>query len=498
MWIARLLAAFVLVSQLITAARPAFAQDGNELFDSSNPPQQLKIGSIDVGGEIFGRGEYWNWFLGSDRAHYGFGQSVLRLDLSRQASKYGWKVSIAQPSLYGLPGNAFVPGTNTPLGYGAVYYAANGNDRNTAGAFVREAFVSIRGIDHNHSILRVGRFLFNDGLEKKPESSDLAWLLRERISQRLIGDSEWTGITRSFDGAHFSTDLGSDSNVTLMAGRVSKGVFQTDGLGEMDVETFYGAYTREFPTPRTDSELRVFGIGYRDGRNALKSDNRPLAARLADTADINIGTFGVNYALVAPIRYLGKWDIVVWGAEQIGHWGSLTQRANSGLFELGWHPPIPRSHIWLRAGAFFASGDGNPNDGKHGTFFQPLPTEQLYARLPFYTLQNTEDYTGQVIWQPNHRLEFRSEVHKVKLHSANDEWYLGTGAFQNSTFGYYMLPNSGHRGLGNYVDFSPKYQVTEHFAMRAYVGALSGKAVETSSFKGKKGGFTFFEIAYRF
>jgi hypothetical protein len=363
---------------------------------------------------------------------------------------------------------------------------------------VQEAYVSILGIDRNHSTLRLGRFLFNDGLEKKPESADLAWLVRARLSQRLIGDSEWTGITRSFDGAHFSSDIGASSNVSLMAGRVTKGVFQTDGLGEMDVATFYGAYTREFVTARTDSELRIFGLGYRDSRNVLKSDNRSLAARLADTADINIGTFGVNYALVAPIRYTGKWDIVIWGAEQIGHWGSLTQRANSGLFELGWHPPVPRSHLWLRAGAFFASGDGNPTDGKHATFFQPLPTEQLYARLPFYTLQNTEDYTGQVIWQPNPRLELRAEVHKVKLHSVNDEWYLGTGAFQNSTFGYSMIPDSGHRGLGNYVDFSPKCQVTEHLALRAYVGVMSGKAVETSSTKGKKGGFTFLEIAYRF
>lgn len=482
-----------------TLASPVFAQDADELFsDSSNNLPPHRIGSVSLSGEFLGRASYWNWFLGSSRAHYAFGQSLLRLDLSQQAGKYGWKISVAQPSLFGLPNNAFVPGTNTPLGYGGVYYAVNGDKTNTAGAFVQEAYVSIRGIDHNHSTLRLGRFLFDDGLEKKPESADLAWLVRERISQRLIGDSQWTGITRSFDGAHFSSDLGSASNVTLMAARVTQGVFKTDGLGEMDVETFYGAYTREFVSPHTDSQLRLFGLGYRDSRNVLMSDNRPLAVRAADTAGIDIGTFGVNYALVAPVRYVGKWDIVVWGAQQIGHWGRLTQRANSGLFELGWHPPVPRSHLWLRAGAFFASGDGNPNDGKHGTFFQPLPTEQFYARLPFYTLQNTEDYTGQVIWQPNHRLELRSEVHKVKLHSANDEWYLGSGAFQNASFGYYLLPNSGHRGLGNYVDFSPKFQVTERLALRAYIGALSGKAVETSSLKGKKGGFAFLEIAYRF
>jgi hypothetical protein len=497
--IGRLVPSILLVLLLAAISGPSWAQDAEELFsDSARAAQPIKIGSITLSGEVWGRGEGWNWFVGNARTRYGLGQSLLKLSLAQQRRKFGWKISVAQPSLYALPDDAFVPGTGVPLGLGGVYFAANGNRRNLAGVIVQEAFVSIHGIDRNHSTLRVGRFLFNEGLEKKPKSDDLAWLQRERISRRLVGDSGWTGITRSFDGAHFSSDIGSDSNVSLVAARTTEGVFQTNGLGEMDVDIFYGAYTREFATPHTDSQLRVFGLGYHDGRDVLKVDNRPLAARQADAADIRIGTFGVNYALVVPIRYVGKWDLVVWGAEQIGHWGMLNHRANSGLFELGWRPPIPKVRPWLRAGAFFASGDGNPNDSKHATFFQPLPTEQLYARLPFYTLQNVEDYTGQVIVQPTRKLELRSEVHKVKLHQVNDEWYLGSGAFQNTSFGYYALGDSSHRGLGNYVDLSTKYQLSAHLAFNYYIGIMSGKGVETTNLKGKKGGFTFLEIAYLF
>ncbi len=484
---------------LVVLATTAWAQNDDEIFpDSTDTPQPIKMGSVTLNGEVWGRGEGWNWFVGNTRDHYGFGQSLLLLSLTQQSNKIGWKLSLAQPSLFGLPSGAFAAGNGTPVGLGAIYFTANGSNRNVANAFVQEAYVSIRGLDRNHSTLRIGRFLFNDGREKKPKSEDLAWLVRERISERLIGDSYWTGITRSFDGAHFSSDIGANTNLTLLAARVTKGVFQTDGMGEMDVDTFYGAYTREFPTPRTDSQLRVFGFGYHDGRNVLKVDNRRLAARQADHADINIGTFGLNYALVAPIRYVGKWDLLIWGAQQIGNWGVLKQWANSGLVELGWHPPVPKLHPWLRAGAFFASGDGNPNDNRHTTFFQPLPTEQLYARLPFYTLQNTEDYTAQIIFQPTHKLELRSELHKVKLHQANDEWYLGSGAFQNSSFGYFALPDNGHRGLANYVDFSAKYQINANLAVNSYIGVMSGKAVETNSLKGRKGGFTFMEIAYRF
>jgi len=491
-------AALILFSFLWLSS-PATAQAAEDDANASSAqPKPIRIGSLTLDGELRGRGQGWNWFVGDTRSRYAFGNSLLRLGLSKQKSKFGWKIELAQPALYGLPNDAFVPGTTIPLGLGGTYFSANGNQETVAGIFLKQAFVSIRGIDNNHSTLRLGRFEFSDGEERGPSTPDLAWLTRQRVSHRLVGDAYWTDIGRSFDGLHFSSDVGAVTNLTFMTGRATRGVWQADGMGEMDVDIIYGAYTREFPTPHTDSQLRVFALGYHDGRNVLKIDNRPLAAREADARNIRIGTFGVSYAIVTPIWRLGKWDLLVWGAQQIGHWGTLNHRANSGTVEMGWRPPIPWIHPWLRAGAFFASGDGNPNDGRHTTFFQPLTTEQKYARLPFYTLQNSEDYTGQVIVQPTRKLQLRSEVHKVKLHSANDLWYLGTGAFQNTSFGYDALPDNGHKGLGNYVDFSADYQVTSRLGLCYYIGVMSGKGAETQRPHGRKGGFTYLEIAYRF
>jgi hypothetical protein len=80
----------------------------------------------------------------------------------------------------------------------------------------------------------------------------------------------------------------------------------------------------------------------------------------------------------------------------------------------------------------------------------------------------------------------------------NDALYLGSGAFQSSSFGYYALPNSGHRGLGNYVDFNADYQVTPHLGLSYYIGVMSGKAAETNRPNGKKGGFSYLDLRYRF
>jgi len=488
-------AVLVLPLLVLLSSFTAFSQQS----DSSavdNLPKPIRLGSLTVSGELRGRGQGWNWFDGDDRVKYAFGDSLLTLSLSEHRNKLDWRVELAQPSLYNLPNDAFSSGA--PLGIGGIYFSANGNHRNPTSVFVKQAYISLRGIDRNGGVLQLGRFEFSDGTEKIPEASGLAWIKQQRIAHRLIGDSYWTDIGRSLDGIHFYDNLGNKTNVTFVAARATRGVWQTDGSGEMDVDILYAAYTREFPTPHTASELRVFGLGYHDGRGLPKVDNRTLIGGVSDTENIRIGTFGLDYAITAPIPYVGKWDLMVWGAEQIGKWGTLNHRANSGTVEIGWRPPLPVIHPWIRAGAFFASGDGNPNDGRHTTFFQPLPTEQQYARLPFYTLQNTEDYMGQLILNPTSRLELRSEIHKVKLHTVNDLWYLGSGAFQNTSFGYLGLRDHGHRGLGNYVDLSASYKLNSRLSLRGYVGALSGKGAITDQPQGRKGGFAYLDVVCRF
>lgn len=486
--------AFQLLSALLFTPI-AFSQESDTAaFDDS--AKLIRLGSLTLSGELRGRGQGWNWFSGDDPVKYAFGDSLLTISLSQHRSKLDWRVELAQPALYNLPNDAVSPG-GVPLGLGGIYFAANNDHRNPASVFVKQAYISLRGIDRNGGVLRLGRFEFSDGLEKIPEAADLAWIKRQRIAHRLIGDSYWTDIGRSFDGLHFYDNIGDKTNVTFVAARATRGVWQTDGSGEMDVDILYAACTREFPSAYA-AELRVFGLGYHDGRRVTKVDNRPVNVRVGDTQNIRIGTFGVSYAIAAPIPYVGKWDLMAWAAEQIGNWGFLSHRANSGTVEIGWRPPVPWIHPWLRAGAFFASGDGNPSDSRHTTFFQPLPTEQLYARVPFYTLQNTEDYMGQLIVNPKPRLELRSEVHKVKLHAVNDLWYLGSGAFQNTSFGYIGLPDKGHRGLGNYVDFSADYKVSSRWSVHAYIGALSGKGAMTDQPQGRKGGFTYLDVVYRF
>ena len=491
----------IVIAILLTAmAKVAAAEDA--VSSALTPPSPHRFGTLEVTGEIRTRAEGWNWFYRDRRARYAYGESLLQMALSQHRKNFDWKLELAQSTLISLPEGAFFPGTRVPLGMGGVYFAANNFHRNVASLYLRQGYVLVSGLGGNGGSLQMGRFDFVEGLEGRSADASLAWLKRERIAQRLIGNSYWTAAGRSFDGIDFSENLGAKNNVTFLAARPTKGVYQLDGMGEVDVNVLYASYTRELPTQKTGAEIRLFGVGYFDARNVLKVDNRPLAVREADNHSIRIGTFGMDYVLIFPIHSLGRWDFLLWTAGQTGDWGVQHHHAGAVTAEAGWQPPakwmLKWLRPWLRAGALTTSADGDGHDAKHTTFFQILPTERQYARLPFYTLQNVEDYTGQVILRPSDKIWLRSELHKVKLHGRNDLWYQGSGAYQNTSFGYEGLPAKAEGGLADFLDLSVDYRPATGLGFSAYLGVLSGKATMTDLLRGRKAGMAYLEFSYRF
>jgi hypothetical protein len=249
-------------------------------------------------------------------------------------------------------------------------------------------------------------------------------------------------------------------------------------MGELNVDLFYGAYTLPAKYRNGSGELRIFGLGYIDQRKGIvKTDNRPLAARVADINPVRIGTYGADYAQVFNTRGAGEFDFYLWGVWQNGSWGSLTQRAGAFAGEFGWQPPVQTGKPWLSAGYSFGSGDSNPADNRHGSFFQLLPTPRLYARFPFYNMENDEDFYGTAAFRFPRSLVVRSELHALRLANAQDLWYSGGGAFQPSTFGYTGRAAGGGRSLANVWDTSLDFPLRYGFSATIYYGFAWGKAV---------------------
>ena len=461
-----------------------------------DPPK--KLGPLILSGSWRFRTEAWDWFRPAyGQNAYAFEHSLLRISIGQKSDSYEWLIEGAQDAILGLPTQAVVAGTPGQLGLGGTYFAANGNAQNNVNGFVKQAYAGFTLPGRGN--LRLGRFTFLDGAEVAPKDQTLATLVSTRITQRLIGDFGFSAVQRSFDGARLSSNAGG-GNFTFFGARPTRGVYQTDGLGELSIALFYGAYTRPLQFTHNAGELRVFSIGYIDERGAvLKTDNRPTAARTADKDQIRIGTYGADYLHVIHTDRQGQFDVLVWGVLQNGSWGTQTQRAGAFVGEVGWQPPVHTLNPWFSAGYSYGSGDSNPNDATHGTFFQILPTPRPYARFPFYNMENNKDYYGTAVFRLPRAFVVRSEAHALRLASAQDLWYLGGGAFQPKSFGYTGRTTNGQGSLANTWDASLDVPLHHDISMTLYYGHAWGKAAISAIYPdGTNAEFGYIETNFRF
>jgi hypothetical protein len=504
---------FLLSAALTLTAQPSAKPAGSEERAAGQqqvalPPQgtaspraaqPLRWGPLTVSGSLRTRMEAWNWFDGNGNSSYVFPHAILRLALGQQRQGVDWQIELAVPLLLGIPKGAIAGGAQGQLGLGGTYFAANGQHRNRIALFPSRAYVHFKQLaGSDGSSLRLGRFEFTEGTEVTPKDSSLAALKRMRIQHRLIGNFAWPVNGRSHDGALAKIDLGR-ADLTLLASRPTRGVFQVDGWGELDIGLLYGALTIPMETTDSAAELRVFAIGYEDARAVVKTDNRPLVLRSgADRfQNLKIGTYGAHYLRVLR-QPSAQFDLLLWAAGQTGAWGVENHRAWAFAAEAGWQPAM-KLQPWLRLGYFYGSGDRNPLDNTHGTFFQVLPTPRWYARYPFYNFQNNEDYSASLILRPSSKWTLRSEFHVLRLASRNDLWYQGGGAFQPRTFGYIGRPGNGNRGLGNLWDLSADYTIHRHWDLGLYFASVWGKGVMKSLYpRNPNSRFGYAEMTYRF
>ena len=439
------------------------------------------------------RMDAWQWFAAPPYDNsYAYVQTLQRLGMTQRLHGWDWELELSQPSVLDAPDNAVSPVTaQGQLGLGGTYYASNGNNSYPAAAFFKQGWARLDGEDKN---LRVGRFEFFDGEETKPTNPTLAWLQANRVSNRFISNFGFTNAQRSFDGLDGHLQFGS-WNLTAMAARSDQGVFNMNGNPELNVDVQYLALTH--PEAREHALWRVFAIGYHDGRTGItKTDNRPLAVRSADHANIRIGTYGGNFTAVIPAG-AGQFDFLFWGALQNGRWGSQNQQSGAAALEAGYRFGKQSAAPWMRGGWFRATGDNNPNDGTHNTFFQMLTTPRLYARLPFYNLMNSTDDFVQVIDKPMKQVTLRSDLHWLQLTSGKDLWYAGGGAFDNKVFGFSGHPGNGHTSFASVPDISADWAATKNINLDFYYGYAQGKTVVAAIYPtGTNMNFGYVEFIY--
>ena len=475
------------------------AQNANS--QSAAPAQvQCTQGTVTITGSLRARGYAWDWFTPtSGNNDYQYPGNIFRLNLcTTTRSGTDLAVEFAVPFMFALPTNAIGTGPQQGLlGFGANYFSANDGRRNVAMVFPRQLYAKFKVEGNKDNTVQLGRFTFLDGSEITPKDETLATLKRDRVTQRLLGDFGFSDVGRSFDGVHYSYTSSESKNLTLIAAVTTRGVFQVDGWGWNRVGFAYAAYTRDWGTGHHAADTRAFVIEYDDWRGVLKTDNQPQSARAANNGNIVINTFG-GHSIHAFDTKQGTINLMIWGLGQTGRWGVQTQRSASLEGEAGFQPKMPLKP-WIRGGYTWGSGDDNPSDNTHGTFFQLLPTPRPYARFPFFNMMNNADIYGALILRPNSRVTIWSQFDSLRLANRNDLWYTGGGVFQPWTFGYTGRSTSGTRSLANLYDTSVEYRKNRKVTLTGYFGYAQGLAVMKQIYpRGKNGKFGYVEVLYRF
>jgi alginate export protein len=460
------------------------------------PP--LKIGDAVVTSSLRTRMYSWNWFGDTPNGEYTYSGSLLRFGLTESRKTLDWQVEFAVPALVDMPTTAVMPAPFGQLGLGGSYAAANSGATNSSSIFLKQGNFRIRGIGGvGGQSIKAGRMEFIDGSEVTPAHGTLAALKRDRIAQRLLANFGFTDVQRSLDGGQYVLNM-PRLNITAVAARPTEGVFQVSGWDELKINVFYGAVTGQHGKYAA-TDWRVFALGYSDYRTGVvKTDNRVAAIRNADADHINIGTYGGHILQIVPTT-TGPVDLLFWGALQSGSWGTQTHSAGAFAAEAGWQPALLKElRPWIRGGYDVGSGDDNPADGRHTTFFQVLPTPRIYARTPFYNMMNSKDAFAELILRPK-RVTIRSDIHSLRLADSNDLWYSGGGAFQATTFGYTGRPSNGQSTLGTLYDVSADLALTPHVGVGGYIGYAAGGLVTQAIYtSGNAVHLAFFELNLKF
>jgi hypothetical protein len=436
------------------------------------------------------RVESWQFFepppSGGDPS-YAFVANRFRASLTGTWKPFDFSAAIQYVQFGGLPTGAAGPGA---LGTGALYYQHSG-ETTSRGLYSRTLNVRVR-LPHSVT-LQAGRVAYVSGAEAASGRPKIEAVKRARVDSRLIGEFEWSLYQRSFDGVRADVDQ-KRWHATGAWLRPTQGGFEEEAgksLGEVDLVT--GVLALRPGVVLAGTDLTLFAYRYDDDRRvAARPDNSGLAA---PRVDVGITTFGVSAVGAAP-RGSGEVDYLAWLAAQTGDCYGQAHRAWSLAAEAGYQWKKARWQPWVRAGYLHASGDDNPSDGRHGTFFPMVPTVRKYSMTTVYSTMNLDDLFAEVIVKPATRFTARLDVRRLWLAEAADRWYAGSGATQRTGtfFGY-----AGRRS-GDSTDLAPLVMqgaadvtIARHWTANAFVGAIRGGDVVAASFQGRWLRFVYLE-----
>lgn len=440
------------------------------------------------------RGEFVDWFgdpvvkgqVVDRESAYNFVGNKFQLGVRIKGEPFEAFAQFQNSTIAALPSNG--------VGLGAAYYANTPRTTQNA-AFLRQGWLKLK---HDGFYLSGGRQSYSDAAQGPAKLWNLKWIQETRLAQRLIGPIDYTHTGRSFDGGTVGY-LSDDMEIQGFGFMPTFGGFEINGMPTITAVNVAGATLNLRDSERFKNTLgQLSYYYYRDDRDLVATDNRPEAARIASKGrPIEIHTLGASAAHVLPLGP-GLADGMFYSYGQFGDWQGLNQGSWAYGVELGYQLTEFWSSPWLRAGVNTGSGDSNPNDRDHQTFFQMLPTAWLYAQFPFYNMMNNQDLFIQAVLKPDPTLMMRIDFHWLGVQNSRDLVYNGAGATSDTYFGYNGVPTGGVNNLAYLAHVMVNYKPFDHLAFNAFYAHAFGQRVIDAQYTGQQGNYGFVEAIVSF
>lgn len=439
--------------------------------------------------------ESWHYFEpnpGGGDPDYTDIANRMQVGVEHSKPRYDVAAAVQYVQFSGLPSHAAGPGS---LGTGALYFD-HSERTDSRQVYLRYLNLRLKSLTQGLDV-QVGRFGYTSGAESPSGDPKIEAVKRQRLDSRVIGEFEWSLYQRAFDGVRIDLER-PRWHATASVFRPTQGGFEDAAGVEIDrVDLAAGTITLKPGPALRHTDWQLFAYRYNDTR-AVRSrpdnTNTPASA-----VDVHINTFGSSLVGAYPQRS-GQIDVVGWIAAQTGAWFNQPHRAYAAAGEVGFQWQKLAWRPWLRAGLLRASGDTDPADDDHGTFFPVLPTVRKYSLSTVYTPMNLNDLFVQTFLRPNSRLSLRIDVHRLDLAAAQDRWYSGSGATQKTgtTFGYAGRRSNGATSLGSILEASADYSISRNWSLNGYIGMMRGGDVVRRTFAGDWLRFGYLENVVQF
>jgi hypothetical protein len=319
--------------------------------------------------------------------------------------------------------------------------------------------------------------------------------------QRLIGMVPWANFGRTFDAAKLrygTTNFWVDAFT---------GQPVLPDLHEFDVSDDRDRLSGIYASTRTllafqESQL-YFLARNTDEHPASEVNDKPIQYAPASPRDV----YTIGGRVKSMPGTLGGWDYEAEADYQFGHFKpsdtspSLEHQAYS-LHVIGgytWRKLAGAPRVGLEYN--FASGDNDPNDGKHGTFDNLFPSNHgLYGIMDFFSLQNIQDLHLAFSLQLTKKLTLKLDSYAFWLADTHDYSYQLNGN-PRKTGGYGAHPEY-NSFVGSELDLIAAYNITQFASVQAGYGHFFASDYVTSSLAGHGGAtdanYVFAQVYFNF